>query len=63
MQPMAPAAPISTGTGTIRSATPCEVGHTRPLHVYTGRCDEAAARAGIEWMRERYRERGERAPF
>jgi hypothetical protein len=23
----------------------------------------AAARAGIEWMRERYRERGERAPF
>ena len=24
---------------------------------YTGRCDEAAARAGIEWMRDRYRRR------
>ena len=25
---------------------------------YTGRCDEAAARAGIEWMRDKYRARG-----
>ena len=26
---------------------------------YTGRCDEAAARAGIEWMRDKSRARGE----
>jgi hypothetical protein len=32
---------------------------TEVVHGYTGRCDEAAARAGIEWMRDRYRVRGE----
>jgi hypothetical protein len=26
------------------------------VNCYLGRCDETAARAGIEWMRERYRE-------
>jgi hypothetical protein len=30
---------------------------------YIGRCDEDAARAGIEWMRERYRERGQTPTF
>jgi hypothetical protein len=30
---------------------------------YTGRCNEAAARAGIEWMREQARKRGERLTF
>ena len=30
---------------------------TEVVHGYTGRCDEAAARAGIEWMRDRYRRR------
>ena len=30
---------------------------------YTGRCDEAAARAGIEWMRDKSRARGETPRF
>jgi hypothetical protein len=30
---------------------------------YTGPCDVGAAREGLAWLRERYRERGERAPF
>jgi hypothetical protein len=30
---------------------------------YTGRCNEAAARAGIEWMREQARKQGERPTF
>jgi hypothetical protein len=29
---------------------------TELVNCYLGRCDETAARAGIEWMRERYRE-------
>jgi hypothetical protein len=36
---------------------------TEVVHGYTGRCDEAAARAGIEWMRDRYRARGEAPRF
>jgi len=28
-----------------------------------GRCDEGLTRAGLEWMRERYRRRGETPPF
>jgi hypothetical protein len=27
------------------------------------RCDEALVRAGLEWLREQYRSRGERPPF
>jgi hypothetical protein len=30
---------------------------------HIGRCDEPQARAGLEWMRERYRNRGETPPF
>ena len=30
---------------------------------YIGLCDEDAARAGIEWMRERYREVGQTPRF
>ena len=30
---------------------------------YIGRCDEDAARAGIEWMRERYRDDGQTPQF
>ena len=30
---------------------------------YTDRCDEAAARVGIEWMREQARHKGERVRF
>jgi hypothetical protein len=30
---------------------------------YIGRCDEDAARTGIEWMRERYREAGQTPRF
>jgi hypothetical protein len=30
---------------------------------YIGHCDEDAARKGIEWMRERYRARGETPRF
>ena len=30
---------------------------------YIGLCDEATARAGIEWMRERYREAGQTPRF
>ena len=30
---------------------------------YIGLCDEAAARKGIEWMRERYREAGQTPRF
>jgi hypothetical protein len=30
---------------------------------HIGPCDVAAARRGLEWMRERYRGRGERPPF
>jgi hypothetical protein len=30
---------------------------------YTGRCDETAARLGIEWMRDKYRARGEPPRF
>jgi|RhiMethySRZTD1v2_1073278.scaffolds.fasta_scaffold35320_2 hypothetical protein len=36
---------------------------TEVVHGYTGRCNEAAARIGLEWMRERYLERGEQPPF
>jgi hypothetical protein len=32
-------------------------------HCYTGRRNEAAARAGLEWMREQARRRGERVTF
>jgi hypothetical protein len=30
---------------------------------YIGRCDEEQARAGLDWMRDRYRRRGEVPPF
>jgi hypothetical protein len=30
---------------------------------FTGQCDEDAARAGLEWMREQSRRRGERVRF
>jgi hypothetical protein len=30
---------------------------------YIGPCDVAAARIGLEWMRERYRGRGQTPPF
>ena len=33
------------------------------VHCYTGRCDEEAAKLGIEWMRRQYRDKGERPPF
>jgi hypothetical protein len=33
------------------------------VHGYIGDCDEDAARAGIEWMRKRYREAGQRPRF
>ena len=36
---------------------------TQVVHGYIGRCDEAAARLGIEWMRDRYRARGEAPRF
>ena len=36
---------------------------TEVVHGYTGACDVVAAREGLSWLRERYRERGERAPF
>src|SRR5262245_53290362 len=36
---------------------------TEVVHGYTGPCDVIAAREGLAWLRERYRERGERAPF
>jgi hypothetical protein len=30
---------------------------------FTGRCDETAARRGMEWMREHYRAKGETPRF
>jgi len=36
---------------------------TEVVHGYTGPCDVIAAREGLAWLRERYRERGEVAPF
>jgi hypothetical protein len=36
---------------------------TQVVEGYTGRCDEDAARAGIEWMRERYRDDGQTPRF
>ena len=36
---------------------------TQVVKGYIGRCDEDAARAGIEWMRERYREAGQTPRF
>jgi len=36
---------------------------TQVVEGYIGRCDEDAARAGIEWMRERYRAAGEAPRF
>ena len=43
----------------------CELPHgvrhwlTQVVEGYTGRCDEGAARRGIEWMRDKARARGE----
>jgi hypothetical protein len=34
---------------------------TEVVQGFTGRCDEAAARAGLEWMRDVERRKGERA--
>jgi hypothetical protein len=41
------------------------VGHdlTEVVEGYTGKCDEAAARRGMEWMREHYRRKGETPRF
>jgi hypothetical protein len=36
---------------------------TEVVNGYIGRCDEDAARTGIEWMRERYREAGQTPRF
>ena len=36
---------------------------TEVVNGYIGRCDEDGARAGIEWMRERYREAGQTPRF
>jgi hypothetical protein len=36
---------------------------TEVVEGYTGRCDETAARRGIEWMRAQYRARGEAPRF
>jgi hypothetical protein len=36
---------------------------TEVVEGYTGRCDEDAARAGIEWMREQYRAAGQAPGF
>jgi hypothetical protein len=36
---------------------------TEVVNGYIGRCDEDAARAGIEWMRQRYREAGQTPRF
>jgi hypothetical protein len=36
---------------------------TEVVHGYIGSCDEDAARAGMEWMRERYRAAGKAPPF
>jgi len=36
---------------------------TQVVEGYIGRCDEDAARAGIEWMRERYRAVGQTPRF
>jgi len=35
---------------------------TEVVYGYTGPCDGAAAAGGLAWLRERYRERRERAP-
>jgi hypothetical protein len=36
---------------------------TEVVYGYTGPCDIVAAREGLAWLRERYRERGEQPPF
>jgi hypothetical protein len=36
---------------------------TEVVNGYIGRCDEDAARAGVEWMRGRYRAVGETPRF
>jgi hypothetical protein len=36
---------------------------TEVVHGHTGPCDVVVAREGLAWLRERYRERGEVAPF
>jgi hypothetical protein len=36
---------------------------TQVVEGYFGRCDEDAARRGLEWMRRQYRAKGERPPF
>jgi hypothetical protein len=37
--------------------------HAQVVDGYIGRCDEDAARAGIDWMRERYRAGGQTPRF
>ena len=41
----------------------CAANLIEVVNGYIGRCDEDAARAGIEWMRERYREAGQTPRF
>jgi hypothetical protein len=36
---------------------------TEVVNGYVGRCEEDAARAGIEWMHDRYRAAGEKPRF
>jgi hypothetical protein len=36
---------------------------TEVVNGYIGRCEEDAARVGIEWMRQRYREAGQTPRF
>jgi hypothetical protein len=36
---------------------------TEVVHGYTDQCDETSAHAGIEWMRDQARHRGERVRF
>jgi len=36
---------------------------TEVVYGFTGPCDIVLAREGLSWLRERYRERGEVAPF
>jgi hypothetical protein len=62
--------PGSTGLGFGRSFCPGDsltadkrAQLTEVVHGYTRPCDVVAAREGLAWLRERYRERGDQPPF
>ena len=46
-----------------RLSDPLHYQLSQVVHGYVGGCDADAARKGVEWLRERYRELGQTATF